>query len=81
VNPRNESLENQLVVRNDNFMALGLNPITLNEGLLTEVYEVAAKFKDRCNLEKIIADSRWRADIPLDREGSVAPPVAEKQPA
>ncbi|MEX1019758.1 MAG: NAD-dependent epimerase/dehydratase family protein [Litorilinea sp.] len=79
VNPRNESLENRLVVRNDNFMALGLNPITLDEGLLTEVYEVAAKYKDRCNPEKIIADSRWRADIPLDREGSATPPVVEKQ--
>ncbi len=79
VNPRNESLENELVVRNDQFLALGLNPITLSEGLLSEVYDVAAKYSDRCNMDKIIADSRWRADIPLDREGSATPVV--KQPA
>ncbi|OUC08515.1 NAD-dependent dehydratase, partial [Litorilinea aerophila] len=73
INPRNESLENELVVRNDQFLALGLNPTTLNEGLLTEVYEVAERYKDRCNVEKIISDSRWRADIPLDRTGAAEP--------
>jgi UDP-sulfoquinovose synthase len=73
INPRNESLENELVVRNDQFLALGLNPIKLSEGLLTEVIEVAAKYRDRVNLEKIITDSRWRADIPLDRQGATAP--------
>lgn len=77
VNPRNESAENDLRVRNDQFLALGLNPITLNEGLLTEVIDVAAKYRDRCNLEKIITDSRWRADIPLDREGAAAPAVPQ----
>lgn len=73
VNPRNESLENELVVRNDQFLALGLHPIKLSEGLLSEVINIAGKYKDRANLEKIIADSRWRADIPLDRQGSAAP--------
>lgn len=77
INPRNESLENELVVHNDQFLALGLNPITLSEGLLAEVIEVAGKYKDRCNLDKIIADSRWRRDIPLDREGT---PVAVGEP-
>ncbi len=80
INPRNESLENELVVHNEQFLALGLNPITLSEGLLAEVIEVASKYKDRCNLSKIIADSRWRRDIPLDREGTPVtvgtPPVA-----
>jgi UDP-sulfoquinovose synthase len=79
VNPRNESLENELVVHNDQFLALGLNPIKLSEGLLSEVIDVATKYRDRCNLSKIITDSRWRADIPLDREGkpaSVARPTA-----
>ena len=73
VNPRTEALENELVVRNDNFMALGLNPIKLSEGLLGEVMEVAARYKDRCNLDKIIADSRWRKDIPMDKVGSDNP--------
>ena len=79
VNPRNESLENELVVRNDQFMALGLNPVTLSEGLLEEVIDVAARYKDRVNYEKILPSSRWRADIPFDREGSAEP--ARLQPA
>lgn len=76
INPRNESAENELVVRNDKFLELGLNPIKLSEGLLTEVVEVAGKYKDRCNIEKIITDSRWREDIPVDRVGTGA---AEQQ--
>ena len=68
-------------MRNDQFLALGLNPITLSEGLLTEVYEVAHKYGDRCNMEKIITDSRWRADIPLDRTGSAAPVGQQQMPA
>jgi UDP-sulfoquinovose synthase len=77
INPRNESSENELRVRNDQFLALGLNPITLNEGLLAEVIDVAAKYRDRCNLSKIITNSRWRADIPWDREGAAAPAVRQ----
>jgi UDP-sulfoquinovose synthase len=77
INPRNESAENELRVRNDQFLALGLNPITLDAGLLTEVMDVAAKYRDRCNLSKIITNSRWRADIPWDREGKRAPVVRQ----
>ena len=76
VNPRNEALENELVIRNDKFMRLGLNPIRLSEGLLSEVVDVAAKYRDRCNMEKILPSSRWREDIPFDREGSSAPQQA-----
>ena len=77
INPRNESAENELRVKNDQFLALGLNPITLNEGLLGEVIDVAAKYQERCNLSKIITNSRWRADIPWDREGKAAPAVRQ----
>ena len=35
-NPRREAEENELIVRNDQFLALGLNPTTLSEGLLDE---------------------------------------------
>ncbi len=73
VNPRNESFENELVVRNDQFLALGLNPIKLSDGLLEEVVEIAANYKDRCNLDKILSDSRWRSDIPKDKVGSDNP--------
>ncbi len=72
VNPRNEAWENELIVHNKQFLELGLNPIKLSDGLLQEVIEIAARYVDRVDQSKIIADSRWRADIPLDREGTVA---------
>lgn len=77
IDPRNESLENELVVRNEQFLALGLQPITLSEGLLTEVVEVAARYKDRANFEAIPPVSRWSADIPVDRVGSSEPAILQ----
>jgi UDP-sulfoquinovose synthase len=59
-NPRREADENDLVVRNDQFLALGLNPTTLSGGLLEEVTQVAEKYKDRVDVTKIIARSVWR---------------------
>src|SRR5690606_3483962 len=38
-NPRKEAPENDLVVNNEQFLALGLNPTTLEEGLLSEVVD------------------------------------------
>ncbi|MFO7632111.1 MAG: NAD-dependent epimerase/dehydratase family protein [Caldilinea sp.] len=75
VNPRNEASDNELVIHNEQFLELGLNPITLSDGLLQEVIEVAARYRDRVDMSKIIADSRWRADIPFDREGQIVHPV------
>lgn len=62
-NPRREAEENELIVRNDQFLALGLNPTTLSEGLLQEGKEVAARYKDRADLTKIVARSVWRAGM------------------
>ena len=62
-NPRREAEENELVVRNDQFLALGLEPTTLSEGLLAEVREIAAKYANRADLRKIIARSVWRAGM------------------
>jgi UDP-sulfoquinovose synthase len=63
-NPRVEAEENELLVRNDQFLALGLRPTLLSEGLLTEVRDVAARYAHRADLTKVIARSRWRADLP-----------------
>jgi UDP-sulfoquinovose synthase len=59
-NPRREADENDLVVRNDQFLALGLNPTTLSNGLLDEVTHIADKYKHRADPTKIIARSVWR---------------------
>jgi UDP-sulfoquinovose synthase len=62
-NPRREADENDLVVRNDQFLALGLQPTTLSEGLLEEITDVATKYKGRVDPSKIIARSVWRAGM------------------
>jgi len=62
-NPRREADENELAVRNDQFLALGLEPTTLSEGLLAEITDVARKYRHRIDPRKIIARSVWRAGM------------------
>jgi len=62
-NPRNEAEENELRVRNDQFLALGLQPTTLSEGLLEECTEIASRFSGRADMAKIVARSVWRAGM------------------
>ena len=57
--PRNEAEENSLHVDNACFLALGLQPTTLEQGLLEEVLGIAKKYKDRYDIKRIACTSYW----------------------
>jgi UDP-sulfoquinovose synthase len=67
-NPRQEAEENDLNVRNDRLIDLGLRPTTLSDGLLEECTEIAAKYRDRVDPAKIVARSVWRAGMPTSAD-------------
>ena len=58
-NPRKEDAENELHVKNDLFLDLGLQPTTLQDGLLEEVTTIAKKYRQRADLDKIPCTSTW----------------------
>ena len=62
-NPRNEAEENELYVNNKCFLDMGLKPTLLKDELLLEIKEIAEKFIQRCNLDKIICKSYWNNQI------------------
>ena len=62
-NPRKEADENELIVKNDQFLALGLEPTTLAEGLLDEIVDVAKKYAHRIDRKRVPAVSAWTRDI------------------
>ena len=72
-NPRSEAAENDLKVKREKFLALGLNPTTLDEGLMEEIYDIADRYKGRCIMDKIICTSTWSKKMEVDKEGRETP--------
>ncbi|WBY16722.1 NAD-dependent epimerase/dehydratase family protein [Erythrobacteraceae bacterium WH01K] len=61
-NPRAEADENDLKVSNASLLRMGLDPITLSEGLAQETLEISRRFSDRIDLVHIPARSAWSAE-------------------
>lgn len=62
-NPRQESSENNLLVANETFLNLGLEPTKLSDGLLREVEETARRYAHRVDTSKIAATSLWNRRV------------------
>ena len=65
-NPRKEAAENDLKVSNAGLLGLGLDPITLENGLLEELVDVARKYKHRIDSKRIPCTSAWTKEIAKD---------------
>ena len=72
-NPRNEAAVNELTVTNDKFLSLGLNPTTLEEGLLHEVMQVIKPYLHRVDSGRIPATALWTRQNELDATGTSEP--------
>ena len=61
-NPRQEAEENELMVENRRLLGLGLDPITLQDGLMLDIAEIARRYAHRADLSKIPCVSCWNAE-------------------
>ena len=64
-------------VCNDRFLALGLQPVTLEAGLMREVSEIARAYAHRADRSRIPCTSTWNAA----RAAAVVETVGEAPPA
>jgi UDP-sulfoquinovose synthase len=61
-NPRQEAEENELAAENARLRSYGWAPITLADGLLLEVAEIARRYAHRADLSKIPCLSAWNRE-------------------
>ncbi len=75
-NPRQEADENELAVENRRLLSYGLDPITLEDGLLLEIAETARRYAGRVDLSKIPCASAWNAERAAATAGAARAAVA-----
>lgn len=73
-NPRAEADENELDVQNRRLLGYGLQPITLHDGLMSEIAETAKAYVDRADLTKVPCVSAWNTERAAALETPPPPP-------
>lgn len=69
-NPRREDDENELHVENSRFLGHGLEPLTLNGNLLSEITDIARRYAANCDRSKIPCVSYWNKAVRQIKESN-----------